>query len=62
MLIVPTGVGLTMTVAVIAGPGQPLAVGVIVKVTVTGTMPVLIRIPPYFPKEHNPTQGYLSAF
>lgn len=28
------GVGLTITVAVIGAPGQPLAVGVIVKVTV----------------------------
>ena len=49
MLIVPTGVGLTMTAPVIPGPGQPLAVGLIVKDTETGTMPVLNRIPLILP-------------
>ena len=39
------GAGLTRTVAVIAGPGQLLAVGVMVNVTVTGTFDVLLRNP-----------------
>ena len=39
------GFGLTKTVAVIAAPGQPLAVGVIVKVTVTGALVVLVSDP-----------------
>ena len=43
------GVGLTNTVAVIAAPGQPLAVGVIVKVTVTGTEVVLVSVPKILP-------------
>ena len=43
------GVGLTKTVAVIAAPGQPLAVGVIVKVTVIGAAVVFVRVPLMFP-------------
>jgi hypothetical protein len=39
------GVGFTITVAVIGVPGQPLAVGVIVKVTVTGAFVVLVKLP-----------------
>ena len=40
---------MTITVAVIGVPGQPLAVGVIVKVTVTGPPVVLVSIPAIFP-------------
>lgn len=40
-----SGVGLTNTVAVIGAPGQPLAVGVIVKVTVTCALVVLVSVP-----------------
>jgi hypothetical protein len=39
------GIGLTTTVAVIAAPVQPLAVGVIVNVTVTGAAVVLVNVP-----------------
>jgi len=39
------GVGFTSTVAVIAVPGQPLAVGVMVKVTVTGAFVVFVNAP-----------------
>ena len=39
------GVGLTTTVAVIGVPGQLLAVGVIVKVTVTGAFVVFVNDP-----------------
>lgn len=39
------GVGFTSTVAVIGVPGQPLAVGVIVKVTVIGAAVVLVSVP-----------------
>lgn len=39
------GVGFTSTVAVMGAPGQPLAVGVIVKVTVMGAFVVLVRVP-----------------
>ena len=39
------GVGLTSTVAVVVVPTQPLAVGVIVKVTVTGVKVVLVNVP-----------------
>ena len=42
-------VGLTRTVAVIAGPAQPLAVGVMVKVTVTGALVVLVNEPLILP-------------
>ena len=35
----------TVTVAVMAVPGQPLAVGVMVNVTVTGEPVVLVKVP-----------------
>ena len=41
--------GLTKTVAVIDVPLQPLAVGVIVNVTVTGALVVLVNVPLMFP-------------
>lgn len=44
------GVGLTSTVAVIGVPGQPFAVGVIVKVTVIGALVVLVSVPLIFPE------------
>jgi len=43
------GVGLTNTVAVIAAPGQLLAVGVIVNVTVTGALVVFVNEPDMLP-------------
>ena len=43
------GVGLTSTVAVIGVPVQPLALGVIVKVTVTGALVVLVSVPLMLP-------------
>ena len=43
------GIGLTSTVAVIGVPAQPLAVGVMVKVTVTGAVVVFARAPLIFP-------------
>jgi len=43
------GVGLTNTVAVIGVPVQPLALGVIVKVTVTGALVVLVSVPLILP-------------
>jgi len=43
------GVGFTKTVAVIAVPAQPFAVGVIVKVTVTGALVVFVKVPEIFP-------------
>ena len=43
------GVGFTSTVAVIGVPGHPLAVGVIVKVTVTGALVVLVSVPLMLP-------------
>mgnify|MGYP000859485590 FL=1 len=49
MLIVPVGVGLTITVAVIALPVHPFAVGMIVKVTVIGAELVLTSTPVMFP-------------
>ena len=39
------GVGLTNTVAVVVGPAHPFALGVIVKVTVTGEFVVLVSVP-----------------
>ncbi len=39
------GIGFTTTVALNAGPGQPLAVGVIVNVTVTAALVVLVSVP-----------------
>ena len=44
-----TGSGFTNTVAVIDGPAQPLAVGVIVNVTVTGNGVVLVNVPLILP-------------
>ena len=49
MDIVPIGVGLTVTVAVIGAPTHPLADGVIVKVTVTGASVVLVSVPEMLP-------------
>ena len=43
------GVGFTTTVAVIGVPAQPLAVGVIVKVTVTAALVVLVSVPDILP-------------
>jgi hypothetical protein len=43
------GAGLINTVAVIEVPGQPLAIGVIVNVTVTGALVMLVNIPLIFP-------------
>ena len=43
------GVGFTSTVAVIGVPLQPLATGVMVKVTVTGTLVVLVSVPLILP-------------
>ena len=45
-----SGVGFTNTVAVIGVPGQPLAVGVIVNVTVTGAVVVLVNAPLILPE------------
>ena len=42
---IASGVGFTSTVAVIGAPAHPLAVGVIVKVTVTGALVVLVSVP-----------------
>lgn len=44
------GIGLTTTVAVIALPVQPLAVGVMVNVTVTGEVVVLVKVPAILPE------------
>ena len=44
------GVGLTRTVAVIAAPGQLFAVGMIVKVTVTGALVVFVKEPEMLPE------------
>ena len=44
------GVGLTSTVAVVVGPGQPLAVGVMVNVTVTGAVVVFVNVPLILPE------------
>jgi hypothetical protein len=43
------GVGFINTVAVMVVPGHPFAVGVIVKVTVTGAFVVLVKIPLMLP-------------
>ena len=43
------GVGFTNTVAVMADPGHPFAVGVIVKVTVSGAFVVLVKLPLMLP-------------
>jgi len=39
------GIGFTTTVAVVVGPGQPFALGVMVKVTVIGAKVVLVKLP-----------------
>ena len=39
------GFGFTRTVAVIAAPAQPFAIGVIVNVTVTADEVVLVKVP-----------------
>lgn len=46
---VTSGVGFTSTVAVMEGPGQPLAVGVIVNVTSTLDVVVLVSVPLILP-------------
>ncbi|MNG18134.1 hypothetical protein D3C85_735350 [compost metagenome] len=43
------GLGLTITVVAIDAPGQPFAVGVIVKVTVIGAFVVFVKLPLMFP-------------
>ena len=43
--VLTVAVGLTTTVAVVAGPAQLLAVGVIIKVTVTEAVVVLVSVP-----------------
>ena len=43
------GFGLTSTIAVTGVPAQPLAVGVMVNVTVIGTLVVLVKIPLILP-------------
>ena len=43
------GVGFTNTVAVMAVPGHPFTVGAIVKVTVTGALVVLVKLPLMLP-------------
>lgn len=47
---VMVGNGFTVTVAVVDGPVQPLADGVIVKVTVTGAVVVLVNVPVILPE------------
>jgi hypothetical protein len=44
------GIGFTTTVAVIGVPGQPLAVGVMVNVVVTGAVVVLLNAPLILPE------------
>ena len=44
-----SGVGLTVTVAVTDVPKQPLAVGVMVKVTVTGVLVIFVNVPLILP-------------
>ena len=43
------GVGLINTVAIICDPTQLLAVGIMVKVTVTGALVELVKFPLMFP-------------
>ena len=43
------GVGFTITVAVMDAPGQPLAVGVMMNVTVTGAVVVFVKAPMMLP-------------
>jgi hypothetical protein len=49
-LMVAVGAGRTTTVAVIGLPGQPFAVGVMVKVTVMGALVKLVNVPLIFPE------------
>ena len=49
MVAVAVGVGFTNTVAFMGVPGQPFAIGVIVKVTVIGELVVLVKVPEIFP-------------
>lgn len=44
-----SGTGLTTTVAVMGMPGQLLAIGVMVNVTVRGELVVLVNVPLIFP-------------
>ena len=46
---VAVGVGFTKTVAFIGVPGQPFAIGVMVKVTVIAALVVLVNVPEIFP-------------
>ena len=46
---VTVGVGFTTTVAVVVEPTQPLAIVVMVKVTVTGAIVILVKEPLMFP-------------
>lgn len=43
------GVGRTVSVAIIAGPSQPLILGIMVKVTVTGVVAVVVNVPLILP-------------
>jgi hypothetical protein len=45
VVVIAVGVGFTVTVAIIALPEQLLAVGVMVKVTVTGALVVFVKLP-----------------
>lgn len=47
--LVNVGIGFTTTVGVIASPEHPSAVGITVKVTVTGVVPELVNEPDMFP-------------
>ena len=49
-MIAAVGVGFTSTVAVIGVPTHPLAVGVIVNVTVIGALVVLVSVPLILPE------------
>jgi hypothetical protein len=42
-------VGRTVSVAIIAGPSQPFILGIIVKVTVTGVVRVVVKVPLILP-------------
>ena len=59
------GVGLTTTVAIMGLPGQPLAVGVMVNVTVIGLPVILVNVPLISPlplAAMPVTMGLLSLF
>jgi hypothetical protein len=51
---VAIGIGLTITVAVTVFPEQPLKIGVMVKVTVTGELVVLVKVPEISPVPEAP--------